>query len=61
MLYWSIFGGNAPKYYRNETCSTITEMRKIFFDLPNYFEVIGMKKEADEVKKVNQGKPAGIS
>ena len=27
-------------------------MRKIFFDIPNYFEVIGMKKEADEVKRI---------
>ena len=27
-------------------------MRKIFFDKPNYFEVIGTKKEVDEVKKV---------
>jgi hypothetical protein len=26
-------------------------MRKIYFDIPNYFEVIGMVKEAEEVKK----------
>ena len=53
--YWlgHSLGGTRSKYYHKETCSSAaTEMRKIFFDIPNYFEVIGMKKEADEVKKV---------
>ena len=32
--------------------SAATEMRKVFFNIPNYFDVIGMKKEAEEVNKV---------
>jgi integrase len=52
--YWlgHSLGGTRSKYYHKEVCaSAATEMRKIYFDIPNYFEVIGMVKEAEEVKK----------
>lgn len=34
-------GGTRSKYYHKKTCATAaTEMRKIYFDISNYFEVI---------------------